>query len=141
MKIELNIPGPADMLKVGASNPSNTDAFDPLRMALRLLTDMNVWILNHKRYPSIYNGRIRYKPEQLGKEEWLTIDKIHERGYGDCEDLACARAAEYQIRGIPAEPDCIAHFVQGILVIHIQVHMPDGSIEDPSARLGMKGPS
>ncbi len=140
MKIELNIPGPAEMIRIGASNPTNTDAFDPLRMALRLLTDMNVWILTkNPSIPSIYNGRVIYKPEPLGKEEWLTVDKIHERGNGDCEDLACARAAEYQIKGVPAEPDCFARWTHGLLLIHIFTRMPDGSIEDPSSRLGMKG--
>lgn len=140
MKIELTIPGPAELIKVGAINPSNTDAFDPLRMALRLLTDINVWILHHNKLPSIYNGHVRYQAEPLGREEWLTVDKIHARGNGDCEDLACALAAEYQIRGVPAEPDCHAHWTQGILLIHIFTRMPDGSIEDPSARLGMKVP-
>jgi len=142
MKINLNLPGPADLIRVGfkSEHSHGTDhAFAPLRIALQALCDINVWLLRHRQFPSIYNGRIKYAAEGPNKEDWYTVEDIHKYGYGDCEDLACARAAEYVVRGINAYPDCSHKWIGGILLIHIFVRFPDGRIEDPSKQLGMKG--
>jgi hypothetical protein len=84
-----------------------------------------------------YGGTIRYQREARGaeglREDWCTAPVVAARGFGDCEDLACYRAAELQVRGIHARPDVIK-FAR---VWHIVVRMPDGSVEDPSKRLGM----
>jgi hypothetical protein len=61
---------------------------------------------------------------------------------GDCEDLACDRAAELQLRGV----DCYAHPIiplrprNGRRLIHIIVAKDGRILEDPSARLGMPVP-
>jgi len=57
----------------------------------------------------------------------------------NCEELACWRAAELQIRGLGAragftkqtQPD-------GTMLYHIVVLLPDGRTEDPSRQLGMR---
>ena len=58
----------------------------------------------------------------------------------NCEDLACWRAAELRVRyGIAAEPTFIWKVRPGGgYLYHIQVLYPDGRIEDPSRRLGMR---
>jgi len=59
---------------------------------------------------------------------------------GQCEDLACWRAAELVVRhGIQARPDftCDARG-DGSRLYHIVVRLPDGRIEDPSRNLGMR---
>lgn len=139
MRIQLSVPGPAEMIRIGALGGNQDDAFIPLRIALRALTDINVWILRRMILPGIYNGRIKYVPERTGHEDWLTVEDIHRLGYGDCEDLACARTAEHIVNGVNAEVDLKSKWTHGILLIHIFVRLPDGSIEDPSAKLGMKG--
>lgn len=58
----------------------------------------------------------------------------------NCEDLACWRAAELRVRyGIAAIPifTCKPRANGGYLY-HITVQLPDGRIEDPSRRLGMR---
>lgn len=73
-------------------------------------------------------------------EVWKTIPFIFRDGWGDCEDLACARVAEYLRQGVPARPTFKWRVVGTMLVYHIMVELPGGRIEDPSRRLGMGGP-
>lgn len=81
---------------------------------------------------------VRYHTEPKGLEEWTDIPTTLCRGWGDCEDLSCWRVAEYRRAGIPAKP----HFTwrkiaPGVTLYHIQVLMPNGTVEDPSRVLGM----
>lgn len=74
----------------------------------------------------------------MGEENWQDIPTILKAGSGDCEDLACWRAAELTERdGIPARPVYRWRHRPGLTIYHIVVRLPDGSIEDPSRRLGM----
>jgi hypothetical protein len=58
----------------------------------------------------------------------------------NCEDLACWRSAELRVRDkIEAKPTFIWKIrPSGGYLYHIQVKYPDGRIEDPSRRLGMR---
>ena len=58
----------------------------------------------------------------------------------NCEDLACWRAAELRVReNVKAKPTFIWKIrPNGGYLYHIQVKYPDGRIEDPSRRLGMR---
>lgn len=96
--------------------------------------------------PSIYSDnlvshkkRIHYEREEEGHEDWQDIPTTLALGEGDCEDLACWRAAELTVKeGIAARP--IFHVKQranGGMLYHILVQRPDGSLEDPSKKLGM----
>lgn len=57
----------------------------------------------------------------------------------NCEDLACWRAAELTVRGgVKATPTFrFKPRANGSMLYHIVVLLPDGSIEDPSKKLGM----
>lgn len=114
---------------------------------LEALTRVNVaWLRAHPTAPSIYDGGVRYHREPIGSEVWRTLPVVLSSGWGDCEDLGCARAAELQVQGVRAR--AVPRFVsQGLVagrlteLIHIIVRLPDGREEDPSARLGMNGPA
>jgi hypothetical protein len=77
--------------------------------------------------PPLYQSAVRYQREPRGAERWQTAPWLFERGRGDCEDLACARAA---VAKPPQER------VGGGRLFHIVVDR-GGSIEDPSRKLGM----
>lgn len=113
---------------------------------LDALTSINVrWLRAYPTAPSIYDGGVRYAREPMGSEVWRTLPIVLSSGWGDCEDLGCARAAELRVSGVRAV--AVPRFVgagqvggRATELIHIVVRMPDGQIEDPSARLGMHGP-
>lgn len=86
----------------------------------------------------VFTG-VKYEPE-MSAEDWLSIPYIIAIGHGDCEDLACWRAAELRMKyGIQAKPDMRARKMPtGQWRAHAIVRLPDGRTEDPSAKLGMK---
>lgn len=51
---------------------------------------------------SILDGGVRYRRERRGAEDWRTRGRVLLDGYGDCEDLSAALAAELRMQGIPA---------------------------------------
>lgn len=90
--------------------------------------------------PMLYESGVRYEEEPPGQEDWQDIPTTLKMRVGDCEDLACWRAAEYRVRhGIMATP-IFTHKRRpnGGYLYHILVKLPDGRIEDPSRRLGMR---
>jgi hypothetical protein len=149
-------------MKIGAPTQGATERnFVPLLIMLRGLTDLNAWhygrgpLHDPVDYPPLYRAGVVYKPEDLGKEDWNDVPVIYTLGEADCEDLACARAGELRagtgliLRGgiyvqqrhpIAARP-CLKwkHLDEDHTLIHILTEWPDGSIEDPSKILGMKG--
>lgn len=117
-----------------------------LYRCLSCLTDIDRYILlcaQDGEIPDLYDlhrrGLCRYVAEPDGQEDWQDILTTIRLGNGDCEDLACWRAAELQVKGIPAYAIFVWRALpdnQGTLY-HIQVKLPGGMIEDPSKRLGM----
>lgn len=100
---------------------------------------------NHPDTPLIYQSGVRYKREPLGQERWQDVPTLLKERFGDCEDLACWRAAELYVRGVPARPafryrKAVTKGGKPITVYHIVVSLPGGAIEDPSRALGMGGP-
>ncbi len=121
MRISLNIP---------ASRAT-------LTAALKGLTAVNaVYLARHPRTPALYESGVRYRAEPKGSEKWLTIPQGLRKKFLDCEDLAAWRASELQRLGINAQALVIR---SGPKTFHAVVRWPDGRIEDPSRRLGMKG--
>lgn len=123
------------MIRVGFElNPDSAR----LRILLDCLVRLDLLQLKRHRLPSIYKAGIKYKREPLREqsdfERWKTIAEILRDGEGDCEDLACARVAELRMKKIRAIPWLIKHGSTW----HVVVKYPDGHIEDPSARLGMR---
>lgn len=96
------------------------------------------WLRAHPEAPLFYQAGLRYQRELPGEEDFQPIAKLYARGYGDCEDLSAARAAELRVRfGIAAVPEVI-EIRPGLW--HIFVRLPNGMAEDPSAHLGMEVP-
>lgn len=111
-----------------------------IRVLLRALTAIDIlWLLGHPSTPGIYESGVVYCEEPPGAEDWQDIPTCLRMGWGDCEDLACWLAAEYQVHGVDAEPFASAQKLDdGTTLYHIQVRLPDGRIEDPSRKLGMR---
>ena len=112
-----------------------------LEILLRALTEIDCLILKADRsIPPLYRSGVVYKREAIGQEDWCDLSEVLNLGFGDCEDLACWRAAELIVRhGIAARPIVRGpkRLRNGVMMYHIQVQLPDGSIEDPSKKLGM----
>lgn len=111
--------------------------------------DLHIILAGRGKIPKLYESGIRYRSEPVGQEDWLDVlaclsaHKIELQGGPeatiDCEDLACWRAAELQAEGIAAHPVFVWRKIEdGSHLYHIVVRYPDGRIEDPSRRLGMK---
>lgn len=112
-----------------------------LRLLLEALTQANsIYLAEHPDTPPLYASGVRYAREPLGQEVWQGIVAARAAGVADCEDLACWLAAEYRQRGIAARPVFYSRMRNGLLIYHIVVMLPNGSIEDPSRMLGMGGP-
>lgn len=115
--------------------------------ALEALVAINIWCIRARMhgimgpgkgsYPDLYES-VCYKPKVQGTEElWDSIEALHQRGHGVCEDLACARVAERRIIGDPCRPNLISQKMPDGILYHVMVQNPDGSNEDPSGELGM----
>ena len=112
-----------------------------LGIMLRCLLDIDVaYLQSHPEAPLLYKSGVRYMEEPPGQEDWQDIPTTLRMGLADCEDVACWRAAELQVRfGILAEPVFIEQKRDdGSCLYHVLVRYPDGRIEDPSKILGMK---
>ena len=100
-----------------------------------LVAANRILLRRNSRAPKLYGSGVRYQAEPRGSEKWQTIPQVIAAGRGDCEDLASWRAAELQEMGIPAKAVVIR---TGRRMYHAVVLLPDGRLEDPSRRLGMK---
>ena len=113
--------------------------------------------------PMLYESGVIYQREEEGQEDWQDIRSTLEYGYGDCEDLACWRAAELRVKGIGGRKINAHPFLRyrrimpGRLMYHVMVEWPKEQarfgrsrgvhllawkgkvLEDPSAALGMRG--
>lgn len=106
--------------------------------ALAALTGLNMEIMRRSPLPALYAAGVRYQreprlPDGTTREEWLTAPIVVMRKVADCEDLGCYRAAELRLQGIEAH----ARVKRSSVGYHIIVEYPDGTIEDPSRKLGM----
>lgn len=109
------------------------------------------YIRQHK-VPPLYLSGVRYAEEpvnilKLGSspservEEFACIPAVIERGWGDCDDLAPWRCAElrfHERERAKIKIDWRTHPVTRQKVYHVLVRRGDGSVEDPSAKLGMR---
>jgi hypothetical protein len=86
------------------------------------------------RLPDIYATSIFYKSEPPGEENWLTYPVLLAIGFGDCEDLACARVAKLRQQG---ERKAKPYLYNKGSLWHVMLKRQDGTVEDPSAALGM----
>lgn len=103
---------------------------------LQAMVDLNRRYLREHWTP-LYSSGVYYQRERRGSEQWATIPIVRRRGYGDCEDLACWRAAELQEQGSGARAIALERPRRNGRLYHVVVRLPNGRIEDPSRRLGM----
>lgn len=106
-------------------------------MLLELLAKDEAYLRENPQTPLLIDSGVRYEREPPGQELWLTIPWVRLMGHGDCEDLACWRAAELRVRGEDARPFHTLRYTPKGRLYHIRVKRADGTIEDPSAALGM----
>jgi len=119
-----------------------------LYIALAMLTSANRFFLRaNPGFPSIYDSGVRYlRDAEHGSqaspdnELWLTIPDAVRYGGADCKVLAAWRAAELLEQGELAAPFLIEP-PPGSRLWHVVVRREDGTLEDPSKILGMKGPA
>lgn len=130
-------------LQVGLdrSGPEFSKQNKKLLWLLEALIKCNlIYLEGHPDTPLLYDSGVRYHREPRGQEEWQDIPLCLQLKNGDCEDLASWRAAELRHQGTYAK----AHLkwfhdrASNLTLFHVQVKLPDGSIEDPSKKLGMK---
>lgn len=96
----------------------------------------------HPELPRLYKSGVRYLRELPGIEMWQLPSEAYALGVADCEDLSGWRRAE--LRVYEEDPAAGIHvdkkeMDEGGLLYHITVRRGDGSIEDPSKKLGMGG--
>lgn len=109
-----------------------------LNVLLDALTKCNLhYLQTHPDTPTLYQSGVCYEREPDDREDWQSIPETLDRRSGDCEDLACWRAAELQFSGIDARAfHTMIPTVSGGPLYHIRVRV-GGDVEDPSRRLGM----
>jgi len=115
----------------------DADGIEEIEALLEGLTRQNLSQLRRGLVPPIYSQkRVRYKREARGREDWQSARVCMRLGGGDCEDLAAWAAASYRLAGVNAVA-IVKQVAPGLK--HCIVRLPDGTIDDPSKRLGMKG--
>lgn len=117
------------------------DHIEVLTLLANTLTERNVrYLRRNPGIPPLYRIGVSYEQESADgpDDDWRDIPTMLALGRGDCDDLACMRAAELRVRGQNARP-FISHarVNGGVNLYHVRVMLPSGQIEDPSALLGM----
>lgn len=102
------------------------------------LVAVNRQYLREFNVPKLYDSGVRYEEEPQGTtEEFAAIPVVLARGWGDCDDLAPWRVAELREQGENAKIRIQWKQRSTQRLFHIVVRRGDGTIEDPSALLGM----
>lgn len=110
---------------------------EEIKALLTGLVALNLGQLRRGLVPPLYASGVRYVREPRGQESWQSAQQVYRARGGDCEDLAAYRAAEYHMIGKTGVYCDIIEVRPGLK--HCVVRLEDGTIEDPSKRLGMSG--
>ncbi|MCW5950631.1 MAG: hypothetical protein KIT41_14260 [Pyrinomonadaceae bacterium] len=95
-------------------------------------------LIDFPRTPKLYESGVIYRHEDTSTIRDLA--GTMKRGWGSCGHLCVWRVAELRRDGEQAAFRIfVAHDSAGLRIYHVQVRRGDGSIEDPSRILGMKG--
>jgi hypothetical protein len=121
------------------------DGMADLTVPLAALTAITADQIARYGLPALYASGVRYRTihgaarcrsdRRESCERFLSARQLLAEKLGDCKDLAAYRAAELRLQG----EDARAFVVPSPTGFHVKVRRADGSIEDPSIRLGMKG--
>ena len=99
------------------------------------------------KMPPLYEAGVRYQSlappcKELPGDLWLDALSLLATKEGDCKDLSCYLAAQRTVyEGRPCRPATLPPKFLGdndFSLYHIVVLYNDGTVEDPSAKLGMK---
>lgn len=147
---------------IGRNDKVSLDlAREHMQALLDCLTSINRSYLKRRRYPDILTAGVRYSEDNpqdgsaCGDDDWSDIEVVMRRKIGDCDDLACVRAAQLQAQGINARAIAMLRMSPGSHDYHIVVLWPPGLrqypstvyrdpsgsgllLEDPSRLLGMR---
>ena len=104
-----------------------------VRAHMVIVVGVNRIILKRKLVPPLYKSGVRFREEPPGVETFVDALTCFKARFGDCAHLAAWRCAELQEQGEKAA--IRVKWTQP--VYHVQVRRGNGSIEDPSALLGM----
>lgn len=114
------------------------------RRVIKLLLDTLFWIdvsylIANPDTPRLYDSGVVYRREPSGREHWQDIGTNLELKEADCEDLACHRAAELFVFGHDkrVRPYLVYRTFGKATLYHVKVKHGNGTLEDPSAKLGM----
>ena len=110
-----------------------------LRKAIEAMVAYNRSLLRHGEVPTLYASGVRYA-EEPPPERIRDALTVYKEGTGDCAHLSAWRAAELQEKGEKARIRLTwkpSRRKPGKRLYHVQVRRQDGSIEDPSRKLGM----
>lgn len=111
-----------------------------LDAALEGLVQLGMLDLEEGRAPlSPVGSGVVYAREPRGSERWMPPSMVLGRGQGDCEDLAGWYTAGLRVSGIDPEARAVAVRTSP-RTWHAVVQRSDGTLEDPSAELGMTAP-
>lgn len=112
-----------------------------LRAALEAVARINQ-LIRHENpsMPLLYDSGVRFGAErQTTHDEIPDVATLYQVGVGDCAPLSAARIAELREAGERADFKLYWRPERSPLPYHVQVRRWDGTIEDPSRRLGMAG--
>lgn len=147
---------------IGRDDPVSLDiAKVQMQALLDALTTCSRAYLTHYRLPDILTSGVRYSDDRppkgsvCGDDDWCDIMIALRRKIADCDDLATARAAQLQARGIAARAIPLLRRSPGKHDYHVVVMWPKGLrsypptvyrdpsgsgllLEDPSKLLGMR---
>lgn len=112
-----------------------------LNAALEATTRANEQMLASGDAPpiseAIKRGAVKWKPEPFKDGEHFDLSKtVHERGWGDCDDLAPALAAELRHKGVDEGARAVVK-KSGPKRWHAITELSDGRTVDPSEMAGM----
>lgn len=110
-----------------------------LQCQLEGVVQGNVIILGRVKLPELYQSHVAFRAEPTPGAVVPDILTLFQRGYGNCAPLACARAAQLRMQRIAATIKIYWRPEREPLPFHVEVRLPNGSVEDPSRRLGMVG--
>lgn len=112
--------------------PIAVAAYDISTEVVALAMRNVAWLIGHPTTPELYTSGVTF----LRDPQWIGIPVILARRGADCKSLTAWRLAELWRKGVNAHPR-VRRIRDGLW--HVTLRLPNGSEEDPSRQLGMKG--
>lgn len=116
-----------------------------VKLLVEAASEQNKILIARFGLPPLYESGIRFANEPwAGKFETIASAlRVYRRGWGDCAHLSAYRIGELRLSGVDATSKVYWRHTpkpsgRGVLrLFHVEVRLPDGSVEDPSRLLGM----